>query len=103
MNRLLGLSSALFLVAGLLPSLCHAQPRLCFLTFDPGSSLRSNRYGDFFEALRTLGYQDGRTLRVDYLSAEGKSERFAELVGECIKRRVDVIVVSTTPAAMAAK
>jgi len=93
---------------GLLPSAAHAQspegtPRLCFLTFDPGSTLQSNRYGDFFNALRDLGYQHGRNLHVDYLSAEGKGERFASLAAECVKRRANVIVPSTTPAALAAK
>jgi hypothetical protein len=33
-------------------------PRLCFLTFDPGT-LRSTRFEAFFEALGDLGYVDG--------------------------------------------
>ena len=110
MNRVSALTWVTLLLASMhLPStLTHAQPaegtpRLCFLTFDPGSTLRSNRYGDFFDALRKLGYQDGRTVRVDYFSAEGNSERFAALAAECVKRRASVIVASTTPAALAAK
>lgn len=111
MNRLFGTAgAAVYLLSAwsLSLSLTHAQPagrvpHLCFLTFDPGSTLRANRYGDFFGALRNLGYQDGKTLRVDYFSAEGNSARFAALANECVKRRVDVIVASSTPAALAAK
>jgi hypothetical protein len=42
------------------------MPRLCFLTFDPGT-LRSTRFGAFFQGLRDLGYVDGQTLTIDYL------------------------------------
>jgi putative ABC transport system substrate-binding protein len=45
------------------PLAAHAQapkniPRLCFLTFDPGT-LQSNRFGAFFQGLRDLGYANG--------------------------------------------
>ena len=77
-------------------------PRLCFLTFDPGT-IQSNRYNAFFQALRDLGYVDGRTITIDYLSADGRSERFHALAAECLRLNADIIVVSTTPAAQAAK
>jgi hypothetical protein len=35
-------------------------PRLCFLTFDPGT-LRSTRFEAFFQGLHDLGYVDGQT------------------------------------------
>jgi hypothetical protein len=53
-------------------------PRLCFLTFDPGT-LESTRFKPFFQALRDLGYVDGQTITIDYLSANGHGERFADL------------------------
>jgi putative ABC transport system substrate-binding protein len=77
-------------------------PRLCFLTFDPGTT-RANRFGPFFHRLRDLGYVDGRTIIIDYLSAEGRGERFANLADECLRLKAHVIVVTTTPAALAAK
>jgi putative ABC transport system substrate-binding protein len=77
-------------------------PRLCFLTFDPGT-LKAARFKPFFEALRDLGYVDGQTITIDYLSAEGQGERFPVLAAECLQRKADVIVVTTTPAAKAAK
>ncbi|GLR83471.1 ABC transporter substrate-binding protein [Bradyrhizobium iriomotense] len=89
------------------PRAAHAQlarhiPRLCFLTFDPDAS-RSTRFGPFFEGLRDLGYVDGQTISVDYLSADGKGERFPSLAAECLRLRADIIAASTTPATQAAK
>ena len=48
------------------PLTAHAQapkniPRLCFLTFDPGT-LQSNRFDAFFQGLRDLGYANGRNI-----------------------------------------
>jgi putative tryptophan/tyrosine transport system substrate-binding protein len=79
-------------------------PRLCFLTFDPGTlQSRSPRFDVFFDSLRELGYVNGQTISIDYLSAEGLDERFPDLVSECLRRKADIIAVSTTPAAQAAK
>jgi putative ABC transport system substrate-binding protein len=77
-------------------------PRLCFLTFDPGT-LESTRFRVFFQALRDLGYVDGQTITIDYLSAEGQGERFPALAADCVRLKADTIVVTTTPAANAAK
>jgi putative tryptophan/tyrosine transport system substrate-binding protein len=76
-------------------------PRLCFLTFDPGT-LQATRFA-FFEGLRDLGYVDGQNINIDYLSAEAHGERFPALAAECLRRKADIIAVSTTPAAQAAK
>jgi putative ABC transport system substrate-binding protein len=88
------------------PLATHAQapksvPRLCFLTFDPGT-LQSNRFDPFFQGLRDLGYANGQNIAIDYLSAEGNGERFPALAAECLRLKADVIAVSTTPAAQAA-
>jgi putative ABC transport system substrate-binding protein len=77
-------------------------PRLCFLTFDPGT-LESTRFKPFFQALHDLGYVDGQTITIDYLSANGQGEHFPDLAAECLRLKADVIVVTTTPAANAAK
>ena len=79
-------------------------PRLCFLTFDPGTLLsRPPRFDAFFEGLHDLGYVDGKTIAIDYLSANGSSERFPALAAECLRLKADIIAVSTTPAAQAVK
>jgi putative ABC transport system substrate-binding protein len=77
-------------------------PRLCFLTFDRGT-LERTRFRPFFQALRDLGYVDGQTITIDYLSANGQGERFPDLAADCVRLKADVIVVTTTPAARAAK
>jgi len=79
-------------------------PRLCFLTFDPGTAHSpSPRFNPFFEGLRELGYVDGQNIAIDYLSADGDGERFPALAAECLRLNADIIAVSTTPAAQAAK
>jgi len=77
-------------------------PRLCFLTFDPGTA-QSNRFTPLFQRLRDLGYVDGQTIAIDYLSADGHGERFPALAAECLRLKADIIVATTTPAAHAAK
>src|SRR6516165_7573074 len=77
-------------------------PRLCFLTFDPGT-LETTRFTPFFQALRDLGYVDGQTITIDYLSANGQGDRFPDLAANCVQLSADVIIVTTTPAAKAAK
>jgi putative ABC transport system substrate-binding protein len=77
-------------------------PRLCFLTFDPGTPL-SNRFMPFFQGLRDLGYVDGQNIIIDYLSAEGQGERFPALAADCLRLKGDIVVVTTTPGAYAAK
>jgi putative ABC transport system substrate-binding protein len=79
-------------------------PRLCFLTFDPGTSQSpAKRFEAFFERLRELGYANGETIAIDYLHPEGRSDRYPELAAECLHLKADIIVVSTTPGAQALK
>jgi putative ABC transport system substrate-binding protein len=102
-------ASAVVLVLAMLamPLAAAAQParripRLCFLTFDPGTP-QSSRFTPFFQGLRDLGYVDGQSIAIDYLSAEGRGERFPALAADCLRLKADIIVVTTTPAAQAAK
>ena len=77
-------------------------PRLCFLTFNSVIS-QSTRFDAFFEGLRDLGYLDGQTITIDYLSAEGRGEQFPALAAECLRLKADIIATTTTPATQAAK
>jgi putative tryptophan/tyrosine transport system substrate-binding protein len=98
----LGVSAA---IQPLLPWQAHAQqstkvPRLCFLTFDPGTlRTRSPRFDAFFQGLEHLGYVDGRTIEIRYLSADNNGDLFPALIDECLSLKPDVIAVTTTPAA----
>ena len=53
--------------------------------------------------LRDHGYVEGRNLVIEYRSADGRAERFPELVSELIALKMDLIVTRGTPAARAAK
>src|SRR2546425_13318276 len=53
--------------------------------------------------LREAGYVEGKNLIIDYRSAEGRSDRFAELASDLIRAKPDVIMTRGTPAAPAAK
>ena len=56
----------------------------------------------FVQRLRELGWSEGRTIAIEYRWAEGRSERYAEIAAEFVRRNVDVIVTSGV-AALAAK
>src|SRR5215468_3134618 len=103
-RHLMGLGTLVLVLIGPDSPLASAGsiPRLCFLTFDP-STLQSNRFSGFFQGLRDLGYVDGQTIAIDYLSADGHGERFPALAAECLRLKADIIVATTTPAAHAAK
>jgi putative ABC transport system substrate-binding protein len=60
-------------------------------------------YDALFEGLRELGYTEGREFVVERRYAQGHSERFQEFATEMVRLKVDIVIVSTTPAAMAVK
>src|SRR6266567_3036830 len=60
-------------------------------------------YAAFVQRLRELGWIDGRTVAIEYRWGEGRRERFAEIAGELVRLKVDVIVTNGTPAVMAAR
>src|SRR5215468_651207 len=65
--------------------------------------IESQRVAPFLQRLRQLGWIENRNVAIEYRWAEGRSERFAEIAAEFVQLKVDLIVASTTPAAIAAK
>ena len=67
----------------------------------------AHRYEEFydplFQGLRDLGYTEGQNLVVERRYAEGRVERFKEFAAEMVQLKVDLIIVVTTPAALAAR
>jgi putative ABC transport system substrate-binding protein len=57
----------------------------------------------FRQALRELGYVEGKNIVIEARSAEGKSDRLPGLVAELVRLKVDVIVASSNPAIIALK
>jgi putative tryptophan/tyrosine transport system substrate-binding protein len=57
----------------------------------------------FLEAMRALGYVEGQNLVMEYRGAEGQYERLPALAAELVRLPVDVLLVTLTPAALAAK
>jgi putative tryptophan/tyrosine transport system substrate-binding protein len=77
-------------------------PTIGFLGTATPSTMNS-RVAAFVQRLRELGWIENRTVAIEYRWAEGRSERFAEIVAEFIRLKVDVIVTSGTPVVIAAK
>jgi putative tryptophan/tyrosine transport system substrate-binding protein len=88
------------------PSAIHAQqpalPEVGFL--NPGSlGLLRPQIAAFRDGLMELGYVEGQNVEIEYRFAEGQFERMSELAAGLVVRKVDVIVVTSNPGAVAAK
>ena len=57
----------------------------------------------FRQALREFGYVEGESLNYEYRYSEGVPDRLAAVVGELIRRPVDLIAAYGTPRTEAAK
>jgi putative ABC transport system substrate-binding protein len=57
----------------------------------------------FVDGLRDLGYVEGQNLILDRRSAEGRFERFGDIVAELVRLKADVIVTVSDRMARAAK
>jgi len=71
---------------------------------DQGSASRSRASVDGLkQGLRDHGWVEGRTIAIEVRFAEGKTDQLPRLAAELVHLKVDLIVTSTTPAALAAK
>src|SRR5687768_1351378 len=59
--------------------------------------------GPYREALRDLGYIEGRTIQFEVRSAQGQANRLPELAAELVRSKVNIILASFTPAVTAAR
>src|SRR5215468_235759 len=57
----------------------------------------------FRQALREFGYVEGQSVNYEYRYSEGMPDRLATVVGELVRRPVDLIAAYGTPPAEAAK
>ena len=91
--------------AAVWPLLGHAQqPRLPTIGVlvlgspPPEAFLKGLRDG-----LQGAGYSEGRNIRLETRSAEGRADLLAEMAAELVRLKVDIIVAFQTPASTAAK
>src|SRR5262244_371022 len=54
----------------------------------------------FIQGLRDLGYVEGKNIAIVFRTAEGKSERNADLAAELVRLKVDLIVTDSSAAAL---
>lgn len=66
-------------------------------------SPEASRIETFRNGLRALGYIEGQNIAIEERYTEGENERLPGLAADLVRRKVDVIVVDETLAAMAAK
>ena len=66
-------------------------------------TLNAANFQAFRQSLRDLGYTEEQNLTIEYRSAEGRGERFADLAADLLRLNIDLIVTRGTPAALAAK
>jgi putative ABC transport system substrate-binding protein len=99
---LLGGAAAAWPVAG------HAQQperirRIGVLTQGSIHTHPSTAFRAFLSALLTLGWEDGRNLKIEWRFSEGSTEPLPRLARELVELSVDVIVTAPTEPTLAAK
>jgi ABC-type uncharacterized transport system substrate-binding protein len=57
----------------------------------------------FRQEMRKLGWIEGKNITIEYRFAEQKDERLPELAADLVRLKIDLIVVTGGPAALAAK
>src|SRR6266478_5212161 len=57
----------------------------------------------FRQELKKLGWNEGKNIAIEYRFAEQKNERLPELAADLVRLKVDLIVVTSGPPALAAK
>jgi putative ABC transport system substrate-binding protein len=79
----------------------RAQPakthRIGYLLLAPIVDRPSAERAAFLDELRTLGYAEGRNLRIEYRSAQGSREKLGPLARELVQANMEVIVWPPRP------
>src|SRR5215472_11225668 len=90
------------------PLAAEAQPagkiyRIGMIAISTPSPAFARLWDAFSNELRKLGYVEGKNVLVERRYSEGQAERYPQLAAEMVSLKVDLIMVVTTPAALAAK
>jgi putative ABC transport system substrate-binding protein len=68
-----------------------------------GFPREGNEVQQFRQGLRDAGYTEGRDVVIEWRSIDGDFARLPELAADLVQRKVDVIVVDSTPGTLAVK
>jgi putative tryptophan/tyrosine transport system substrate-binding protein len=106
--RLIGLAVVLAFSLTLAPLATEAQqarnvPRIGVVVPAEPESPDEPNVAAFRQGLRDLGYVDGQNITVEYRWAHGKAERYSALAAELVQLNLNLIVIGSGPALLAAK
>lgn len=86
-------------VLGPYPGEAQAMPRVGFLVAGDPEPTTSH----FRKAMAEIGYVEGRTIAIEYRSADPASGKLTEYAAELVRMKVDAIVAVLSPAVVAAQ
>jgi putative ABC transport system substrate-binding protein len=104
--RLIGVVLALSFVLAPLATEAQQAPkvaRIGYLLLPPLAENPSAERQAFLQGLRELGYDEGRTVIIEYRSAAWNREMLPDLATELVARKVDVILAAGPQATQAAR
>jgi putative tryptophan/tyrosine transport system substrate-binding protein len=105
-KKSIGFAFSAMLLALCVPAEAQQPAKIPRIGYISGTGNPSNP-GPYVEALRQglrdLGHIDGKNVVIEYRGAEGKPDRYSSLVNELVELKVDVLVVPTLPAILAAR
>jgi putative ABC transport system substrate-binding protein len=96
---IVALALAAFVPARSIGQPAERIPHIGFLRAEAPDAL----FDAFREGMRNAGYVEGKTVVIEARWADGRLDRLPALAAELVDRKVDVIVTSSTPAALAVK
>ena len=96
---------ALLFLAAPLSVTAQQQARVARIgLLSPFSSADAGAWHQAFrQGLRNHGWVEGKNISIEYRYAEGRLDRLPDLAAELVRLKVDIIVTSVTPDALAAK
>src|SRR6516165_1674169 len=101
-RKITGFALSALLVALASVRLVQAQPgKIPWIGYLAGAG--SGPSPSFIQGLGDLGYVEGKNIGIIYRTAEGRSERSADLAAELVRLKVDIIVADGTGLALAVK
>ena len=104
MNRRIFVLTLCAMLFALCVSVEAQQPKMARIGLLRGSSFEREANIEMLRReLSTLGYVDGRNIAIEFRAADNKFDRFPALVDELVRLKVDILIITSTAAALTAK